>query len=120
MQAVPLTHLVNMRESSAFRPEETLREDPERDVLLRLVDERLRVELVVTPFGMPRRYRRPPAVLLRRGEWVRWQINYRFVGSCGGDWSYRLDTLNLAYGPVPLGTFLGEPSRQVDERAFLR
>jgi hypothetical protein len=59
------------------------------DVLLRRSDERLHVELVATPFGVPRRWRRPPAAWLRPGEWVRWQINYRFTSSWDGDWTYR-------------------------------
>jgi hypothetical protein len=57
---------------------------------------------------MPRRNRRPPAILLMPGQWNRWRINYRFTGSCGGDWSYRLDTLNLAFGRIPVGLFLDE------------
>jgi hypothetical protein len=75
---------------------------------------------MVNPFGMPRRWRRPPAVRLAPGEWLRWQINYRFIGSWGGEWAYRLDTLNLACGLVRADVFLGTPTRQVDERAYLR
>lgn len=84
-----------------------------------VADGRLRVELVATPFGMPRRWRRPPAVWLRPGEWVRWQINYRFT-DFDGDWNYRLDTLNLAHGEVAANTFPGTPARVVDERSSLR
>lgn len=68
---------------------------------------------------MPRRQSRPPAVLLAAGEWVRRQINYTFVGSCGGAWSYRLDTLNLAHGQVSAESFLGDPDYYVDERGYL-
>ena len=71
-------------------------------------DGRLRVELVVTPFGMPRRWRRPPAVRLSRSEWVRWQVNYRFPYESG--WSYRLDTLNLAYSLESSDVFTGVPT----------
>ncbi|MFJ1560592.1 hypothetical protein [Streptomyces mirabilis] len=89
-------------------------------VLLREVDGLLRVQLVATPFGMPRRWRRPPAVRLARGEWLRWQINYRFTGSSGGEWAYRLDTLNIVHGPARPDLFLGTPTRYVNELASLR
>ncbi|WP_218106513.1 hypothetical protein [Micromonospora pallida] len=69
---------------------------------------------------MPRRHRRPPAVRLAPGRWLRWQVNYRFSSFCGGDWFYRLDTLNIAHGPAPVDLFLTEPHRVVDERAHLR
>jgi hypothetical protein len=117
----PVTHDVRLRERDDFVAHEVVQEaepDPE-DVLLRWSDDRLRVELVATPFGMPRRWRRPPAVWLRPGEWVRWQINYRFTDH-DGDWTYRLDTLSLAHGPVATNTFLGTPTRVVDERSSLR
>jgi hypothetical protein len=118
----PLVHEVLMDEAQDFELRTSLRDgqpDPEA-VLVKEVDGRLRVELVVTPFGMPRRWRRPPAVWLSRGEWVRWQINYRFVGMYDGAWSYRLDTLNLAHGPTTVEIFTGVPTRHVDERAHLR
>lgn len=62
-------HTVAMHEYQGFQPRESLREgEPDRDdVLLKEVDGRLRVELVVTPFGAPGRSRRPPAVWLERG-----------------------------------------------------
>jgi hypothetical protein len=70
---------------------------------------------------MPRRWRRPPAVRLAPGEWVRWQINYRFPGSWGGDWTYRQDTLNLLNGhATDPRIFLGDPTRRVDELGLLR
>lgn len=118
----PLVHEVLMREQDGFVAHESTQylEPDSEDVALTCTDDRLRVELAVTPFGMPRRWRRPPAVRLARGEWVRWQINYRFVGSSGGDWTYRLDTLNLAYGQVAANTFLGAPTHSVDERGPLR
>jgi hypothetical protein len=119
--APPLVHEVTMREQDDFVPCTDTRADPvDGSLVLRELDGRLRVELVVTPWGMPLRRRRPAAVLLLPGEWVRWQVNYRFTGGCDGDWSYRLDTLNLACGPVPADAFLGEPTRYVDERAYLR
>jgi hypothetical protein len=120
----PIVHTVAMHESQAFQPQESLRDgEPSRDeVLLKEIDGRLRVELVVYPFAAPRRARRPPAVWLDRGEWLRWQINYRFSWPMarGGAWSYRLDTLNLAYGPTSVDAFTGVPSRYIDERAHLR
>jgi hypothetical protein len=42
------------------------------------------------------------------------------VAGTSGDWIYRLDTLNIAYGPAPTDIFLGEPTRHVDELAALR
>ncbi len=59
---------------------------------------------------------RPPAVWLCSGEWLRWQVNYRFSVP-RSDWSYRLETLDLAYGPADAVVFLGIPTHRVDERA---
>jgi hypothetical protein len=116
----PLVHTLVMTEQDNFEARESLHHgEPDRaDVLLREADGRLRVELVVTPFGMPRRRRRPPAVRLSQCEWVQWQVNYRFPYE--DSWSYRLDTLNLAYGPVLADVFMGAPTFRVDERASLR
>jgi hypothetical protein len=120
----PIVHSVAMHESRAFQPEESVFDgEPDRtEVILQERDGRLRVELVVDPFAAPRRVRRPPAVWLDRGEWVRWQINYRFSWPMtrGGEWHYRLDTLNLAYGLAATDAFLSDPPRYVDERASLR
>jgi hypothetical protein len=69
---------------------------------------------------MPRRWRRPPAAYIGPGEWIRWQINYRFVGSCGGEWTYRLDTLNVANGVIFPNQFLATPPRHINELASLR
>lgn len=120
----PAVHEVLMDEAHDFEPRLAARDGhPDRaGVLLKKADGRLRVELVVTPWGMPRRWRRPPAVWLERGEWVRWQVNYRFSwpASRGGAWSYRLDALNLAYGPAAVDVFTGSPTCHVDERGLLR
>ncbi|MFD9337542.1 hypothetical protein ACFWBF_24545 [Streptomyces sp. NPDC060028] len=35
-------------------------------------------------------------------------------------WTYRLHTLNIAYGSAREDLFLGTPTRYVDERALLR
>ncbi len=67
---------------------------------------------------MPRRHRRPPAVVLKPGEWLRWHINYRF--GLDGGWAYELKTMNISYGAVAENTFLGTPDHFVDERASLR
>ncbi|MEU1247596.1 hypothetical protein ACWD8I_11395 [Micromonospora arida] len=116
----PLTHEVDMAEADGFEPREGLRRVSYRsEVCLRLVDGQLRVELLASAWGRPRRHRRPPAVRLAHGEWLRWQINYRFTGTSDGAWLYRLDTLNLAHGAVPADTFLGEPPRFIDERALI-
>lgn len=81
----------------------------------------LAVRLLDSMRGAPRRWNRHPLVRLRRGEWVRWQINHRVPGRWDGPWRYELTTLNLAYGAVAdLRLFLGAPTRFADERAALR
>ncbi|GAA0910110.1 hypothetical protein GCM10009557_84620 [Virgisporangium ochraceum] len=121
---LPLWHEVLLDEATGFAPRETCASAlPDRGrVTLAEVDGRLRVRLTPATFGMPDRRRRPPAVWLRAGEWVRWHINYRFSMpvALGGAWSYRLDTLNLAYGPAGPDLFAGTPTRLVDERTALR
>ncbi|WP_433263014.1 hypothetical protein ACQPWR_24825 [Micromonospora vinacea] len=119
-RAAPLTQEIEMVEAEGFEPREGLTRPPYRsDMRLRPVDGRLQVELIAAAWGMPRRHRRPPAVRLVEGEWLRWHINYRFAGMNGGATLYRLDTLNLAHGAVPVDTFLGEPPRFIDERAHI-
>jgi hypothetical protein len=117
-----MTHEVILDEGSLFTPRVLFHpaEPTSEDVELTEADGMLRVCLAATPFGMPRRWRRPPAVRLAAGQWLRWQINYRFPGPCCGEWSYRQDTLNIAYGKVSTNIFQGTPSRRVDERARLR
>ncbi len=110
-----------MRESDAFEPRMQVRELTDAGIVLCEVDGLLRVGPVdVTMFGMPRRNRRPPAVRLAPGQWLQWQINYRFGGGWSGTWTYRLETYNVAYGPASLDVFLSTPSHRVDERGFLR
>jgi hypothetical protein len=118
----PIVHTVIMDEADDFQPQQSWHdgEPDDGDVILKEADGRVRVELLASAFGTPRRWRRPPAVRLQRGEWLRWQVNYRFSGSCCGLWSYRLDTFNLAYGSTTVDVFTGSPSRYVDERAYLR
>ncbi|ANZ36178.1 hypothetical protein BBK82_08990 [Lentzea guizhouensis] len=117
---------VRLHESGAFVPEwGPVRSDDRgevRDLSLKEEDGRLRVLVRDNPFYAPRRDRRPPAVRIPRGEWVRWQINHRFGGcACGSEWVYELVTMNVAYGVVrDPGVFLGEPTKFVDERAWLR
>jgi hypothetical protein len=119
---LPLVHEVTMNERDGFEPRSSARHDePGRDgVQLREADGLLRVMLVSRQWhGVIRR--RPPAVRLRRGAWLRWQINYRFASATGrGPWYYRLDTLNLAYGQVSADVFMGTPTHRIDERAQLR
>jgi hypothetical protein len=79
-----------MGEHDGFRPRLTVHEGrsgigPDSGVCLREENGLLRIRFTVTPFGMPRRWRRPPAVRIRPGEWLRWQVNYRFAGTCGGE-----------------------------------
>jgi len=119
---IPFIHEILMDEHDDFQPQFTTRTglpSPDDGVLLRETDGLLRVELVASPFGMPRRWRRPPAVHLAHKQWLRWQINYRFAGT-SGDWRYRLDTLNISHGPAPTNLFLGIPSHNVNELAHLR
>ncbi|MCG3752330.1 hypothetical protein [Amycolatopsis sp. Poz14] len=124
----PFTHMVRMDEETDFEPRFDAREGVQRkapsslDSTIRLeeAEDRLRVKLETTPHGNPRRWRRPPAHRLARGEWLRWQVNYRLVGVCSGEWHYRLDTLNVAYGPVSPELFLSTPTYLVDELGILR
>jgi hypothetical protein len=102
----PLTHWVVMREwRDGFAPQSSVVTDrPDRgDVQLREADGLLRVKLENAQWsGVIRR--RPPAVRLRPGEWMRWQITYRRASALGrGTW----------YCSV------GTPNRYVDERRQL-
>ncbi|MFC7304218.1 hypothetical protein ACFQVC_08340 [Streptomyces monticola] len=57
----------------------------------------------------------------QKGQWVRWQLNYRFSSAMGiRDWWYWLDTFNIAYGPVDQDVFLSEPNALIDECGPLR
>ncbi|WP_307668645.1 hypothetical protein [Streptomyces sp. V2I9] len=109
--------VVRMSESDGFEPRAG--EKPLRGVALSLRNERGRLRVLprVDPlFGLPPRPRRPPAVRLLPGQWVRWQLNYRFSSAAGvRDWSYWLDTFNVAYGPVAPDVFLSEPTVLVNE-----
>ncbi|WP_327393249.1 MULTISPECIES: hypothetical protein [unclassified Streptomyces] len=115
-------HVVRMRERDGFVPRESQEDVRRVDVQLREAEGRLRIHPRVQPFlGLPPRRRRPPAVRLAPGQWARWQLNYRFSSMAGTqDWSYWLDTFNIAYGPVRAGAFLAEPDVYVDERGPLR
>jgi hypothetical protein len=118
---LPVTHEITLDERSLFVPRVLVRhgEPAHAEVELTEADGMLRVFLTATAFGMPDRWGRPPAVRLAAGQWLRWQINYRIPGMCCADGTYRLDTLNLAYGKVSTNVFQGTPSRHVDERAYL-
>lgn len=134
--AYPLTgehlaavHLVVHHESAGFDPRAETRgftSDGQgkrlryAEVALDRDGDQLRVSLQPSAFGMPRRHRRPPAARLAAGQWLRWQINYRFVTVNGGEWHYRLDTFNVAFGIKAADLFLGESTRKIDERAILR
>jgi hypothetical protein len=121
LPAGAVVHEVHVDESNGFEPRFALRTLDDLDaVLLREADGGLGVRVELAPMSWPSREWRPAAVHLRPGEWLRWQINYRFGSTCecGGQWRYRLDTLNLAYGGVP--DFTGTPTRTVIERGDLR
>jgi hypothetical protein len=109
--------VIQMSEHDGFEPHESERDLRQVGLSLRDEGDRLRVLARVEPlFGLPPRPRRPPAVRLVPGQWVRWQLNYRFSSAAGiRDWSYWLDTFNVAYGPVDPNVFLSEPTVLVDE-----
>lgn len=112
---------VQVDESTGFAPRSELRAVDELDGgLLREADGGLAVQVVPSPWGRPWRRWRPPPVRLEPGEWLRRQINLRFGATCGcgSDWSYRLETLNVAYGRP--ADFTGTPARSVIERGDLR
>ncbi|MGW4561721.1 hypothetical protein ACWEN3_04685 [Streptomyces sp. NPDC004561] len=114
---LPLAHVVRAAERDDFVPRESRAELRDLALSLRQGEDTLRVLARVEPlFGLPPRPRRPPAVRLRPGQWVRWRLNYRFSSAAGmADWSYWLDTFNVAYGPVDREVFLAEPTVLVDE-----
>ncbi|MFJ9417667.1 hypothetical protein ACIRPT_26365 [Streptomyces sp. NPDC101227] len=118
----PFTHVIRMDERNGFKPYDSREEVGKADIQLREADGRLRVFPRVKPlFSLPPRPRRPPAVRILPGQWVRWQLNYRFSSASGiRDWSYWLDTFNIAYGPVNADVFLSEPTVLVDERGPVR
>ncbi|SFG74780.1 hypothetical protein [Streptomyces mirabilis] len=115
-------HVIRLHERDGFKPHDIQEDIGKVDVQLREADGRLRVFPRVRPlFGLPPRPRRPPAVRLAPGQWVRWQLNYRFSSAAGmRDWSYWLDTFNIAYGPVNADVFLSTPTVFVDEQGPLR
>jgi hypothetical protein len=115
-------HVVRMYERDGFDPQEGVEDLRKVDVQLREAEGRLRVLPRVQPlFAIPPRPRRPPAVRLEPGQWLRWQLNYRFSSAAGvRDWSYWLDTFNVAYGPVSADVFLSAPTVFIDERGPIR
>ena len=118
----PAVHEVRLTEWSGFSPvwSAEAREVDRVALTLREDDGVLAVQLQDAMRAVPRRWNRPSPVRLERGEWVRWQINHRWVRPRDGGWNYLLTTLNLAYGGVgDLKVFLGVPDRVVDEKARL-
>ncbi|WP_030687808.1 hypothetical protein [Streptomyces sp. NRRL B-1347] len=118
----PAAHTVWMHERDGFVPHHGQEVCKRVDVQLCEAEGRLRVFPRVRPlFALPPQPRRPPAVRLVPGQWVRWQLNYRFSSAAGvRDWSYWLDTFNIAYGPVGEDVFLGTSAFLVDEQGPLR
>ncbi|MEU4525581.1 hypothetical protein AB0F52_43515 [Amycolatopsis sp. NPDC024027] len=114
-------HDVHVDESTGFEPRFALRPLGELEsVTLREAEGGLSVLVTPSLWGTPKRNWRPSPVRLEPGEWLRWQFNLRFGATCGcgSDWSYRLETLNLAYGRP--ADFSGKPSRTVIELDDLR
>lgn len=118
--AVPLTHEITLGEATGYVPSWRVRHAAPREEALQLTEEDGLLRVLLVPEAGPSRRRRPPAVRLAEGQWLRWRINYRILGMCCGEPSYRQDTLNLAYGKVIPTVFHGAPAHQVDERAQLR
>ncbi|MFI1352500.1 hypothetical protein ACH4TV_02745 [Streptomyces sp. NPDC020898] len=121
-EAATLAHVIRMHERDGFEPYDSREALSKVDVQLREADDRLRVFPRVQPlFALPPRKRRPPGVRLVPGQWVRWQLNYRFSSALGiRGWTYWLDTFNIAYGPVNADVFLSAPTVFIDERGALR
>ncbi|MCQ6553207.1 hypothetical protein NPS70_08385 [Streptomyces sp. C10-9-1] len=115
-------HAVRMHERDGFAPHESREHLRAVDVRLREVDGRLLVlPRVKSLHAVPPRPRRPPAVRLAPGQWVRWHLNYRFSSAAGvRGWTYWMDTFNIAHGPVGNDVFLSTPAVLVDERGPLR
>ncbi|MET9515761.1 hypothetical protein [Streptomyces sp. NPDC002994] len=120
--AASFAHVIRMHERDGFEPHDSREVLSKVDVQLREADGRLRVFPRVQPlFALPPRQRRPPGVRLIPGQWVRWQLNYRFSSALGiRGWSYWLDTFNIAYGPVNADVFLSTPTVFLDEQGPLR
>jgi hypothetical protein len=115
----PEFHDVVLDEDDGFAPQQTVSEPPRHTFGLRLVEGGLRVQ-VPNGFGAPVRRHRP-AVLVRRGEWVRWRLNNRYSSGTGmSGWHYTLTTVSVAFGSVASEVFLGKPPHTVDEVARLR
>ena len=112
-----VAHFIRMSEQDGFEPHESELDLDKVGLNLRDEGGTLRVIARVEPlFGLPPRPRRPPSVRLAPGQWARWQLNYRFSSAAGvQDWSYWLDTFNIAYGPVSRDAFLSDPTVLVDE-----
>jgi len=113
---------VVMQEHDGFRPQTRQADLTDPGLPLHLVDGALRVRPPKLAFASaPRRHRRPPAVYLMPGQWLRWQINYRIVGMNGGPSHYRRDTFNIHFGsPSSPDVFLGAPTHTVDELGYVR
>jgi hypothetical protein len=83
--AAPFVHEVLMHEHDNFQPRfTTMKAYPTPTPTTACSSEKTMdycVHLVVTPFGTPRRWRRPPATRLAPVQWLRWQVNYRSSSS---------------------------------------
>ncbi|GAA3855571.1 hypothetical protein [Streptomyces sedi] len=116
-------HVVRMSEDTDFAPRPGHQPPHALPLDLRADGSRLRVHAHVVPrASLPPRSRRPPAVRLAPGQWVRWHLNYRYSSALGiRDWSYWLDTFNIAHGPVARDLFVAHPPTfTVDERGPTR
>ncbi|MFF0219692.1 hypothetical protein [Streptomyces vinaceus] len=113
-------HEVRMREADGFQPHGRVLDFADLEVTLREADGCLRVgPPQMSSFATHPRGGRPPAARISAGQWLRWQVNYRLIASYGGQWHYRLDTFNVAYGTVTPEMLLGMPTRRIDEQGFV-
>ncbi|MQY08422.1 hypothetical protein [Actinomadura macrotermitis] len=118
----PFVHEVRMYEGQDFAPEMSLTGGLPAEVELAEDDGLLSVRPIRrdgpewTRNGLALAWR-PEPVRLRPRQTLRWRINHRIVAEWG--WYYRLDTLNVAYGPFSGEVFLRPPEHRVDERVLL-
>ena len=117
-------HDVVMREATDFEPTERTADlaDTELGLPLQAVGGSLHIRPPERyPGSVIIRNRRPPAVNLDAGQWLRWQINHCLIAWSGGPSHYVLQTFNVYFGPPPgPRIFLSTPARSLDERSRLR
>lgn len=114
-------HEVVIREQDGFQPQACETDLTTPDLTFHEVEGSLRVRPpTLAPLSFPERRRRPPAVRLAPGQWLRRRINFKFIRLSGGPSHFRLDTYNIHFGaPDSPDVFLGTPTRSVNELRHL-